>query len=81
MIAKSMLQQIDNLKKQINALYPLPQEILDQLKQYFRIGLTYSSNALEGNSLTEVETKIVITETDAPHGCFQTLFFCSMATP
>ncbi len=58
-----------------------PQEILDQLKQYFRIGLTYSSNALEGNSLTEVETKIVITETDAPHGCFQTLFFCSMATP
>jgi Fic family protein len=33
---------------------------LKQLREYFRIGMTYSSNALEGNSLTETETKIVI---------------------
>ena len=30
------------------------------LKEYFKIGLTYSSNALEGNSLTETETKIIM---------------------
>src|ERR1035437_2795784 len=31
-----------------------------QLKEYYRIGLTWSSNALEGNSLTESETKVVL---------------------
>ena len=31
-----------------------------QLREYFRIGMAYSSNALEGNSLTETETKVVI---------------------
>lgn len=30
------------------------------MREYFRIGFTYTSNALEGNSLTEIETKIVI---------------------
>jgi hypothetical protein len=30
------------------------------LREYYRIGLTYTSNALEGNSLTESETKVVI---------------------
>ena len=34
--------------------------VLEQLKAYYRIGLTYSSNALEGNSLTETETKVVL---------------------
>jgi Fic family protein len=34
--------------------------MLKQVREYFRIGMTYSSNALEGNSLTETETKIVI---------------------
>lgn len=31
-----------------------------QIREYYRIGLTYTSNALEGNSLTESETKIVL---------------------
>lgn len=39
---------------------PLSRQALKQLKEYYRIGLTYSSNALEGNSLTETETKIVL---------------------
>ncbi|MEA4982538.1 MAG: hypothetical protein VB066_07455 [Paludibacter sp.] len=39
---------------------PLPPETLKSLRDYYRVGLTYSSNALEGNSLTESETKIVI---------------------
>ncbi len=42
------------------ALRPLPPETLQSLRDYYRIGLTFSSNALEGNSLTESETKVVI---------------------
>lgn len=41
-------------------LRPLPRETLKSLRKFYRIGLTYSSNALEGNSLTETETKVVI---------------------
>mgnify|MGYP001202677129 CR=1 FL=1 len=47
-------------KARIDAYRPLPPETLKSLRDYYRIGLTYSSNALEGNSLTEAETKIVI---------------------
>lgn len=50
----------ERLKVQLDALRPFPQETLDSLKKYYRVGLTYSSNALEGNSLTESETKVVI---------------------
>lgn len=54
------IKEIDELQKQINSLRPLKRKELESLKNYFRIGLTYSSNALEGNSLTETETKIVL---------------------
>src|SRR3989339_1138865 len=51
---------IDELQQEINQYRPLSKDILKQLKEYFKIGLTYTSNALEGNSLTESETKVVI---------------------
>jgi Fic family protein len=54
------LQRIDDLKARIDGHRPIDAHILKQVKAYFRIGMTYSSNALEGNSLTETETKIVI---------------------
>ena len=56
----NILSQIDDLQKQINKHRPLKTQEVSQLKEYFRIGCTYSSNALEGNSLTEAETKVVI---------------------
>ena len=52
--------QIDSLKAELDTLRPLNPEHVVALKDYFKIGLTYSSNALEGNSLTETETKVVI---------------------
>lgn len=55
-----LLTEIDQLQKEINAFRPLPKHTLKQLREYFRVGLTYTSNALEGNSLTETETKIVL---------------------
>ena len=54
------LNKVDELQKKISSLRPLEKEEVNQLKEYYRIGLTYSSNALEGNTLTEVETKIVL---------------------
>lgn len=56
----NILQEIDELQKEINLHRPLSTNTLRQLKEYYRIGLTYSSNALEGNSLTESETKVVL---------------------
>lgn len=51
---------IDELQQEINNYRPLSKDILKQLKEYYKIGLTYTSNALEGNSLTESETRVVI---------------------
>lgn len=50
----------DKLQQEINHHRPLKGQALEQLREYFRIGLTWASNALEGNSLTETETKVVI---------------------
>jgi Fic family protein len=55
-----VLKKIDALKVRIDAHRPLDAHMLKQVREYFRIGMAYSSNALEGNSLTETETKIVI---------------------
>ncbi len=55
-----IFNEIDKLHEEINSLRPLDNNLLKQIKEYYRIGLTYTSNALEGNSLTETETKIVI---------------------
>ena len=60
MTTSSMLKKIDALKTRIDSHRPLDAHLLKQVREYFRIGMTYSSNALEGNSLTETETKIVI---------------------
>ncbi len=59
---ENKIKQIDILKKEIAQIRPLKPQVLKQLKEYYKIGLTYSSNALEGNSLTETETKIVLEE-------------------
>jgi len=56
----SLLNEIDKLQEEINSFRPLDTKIIKQLKDYYRIGLTYTSNALEGNSLTESETKVVL---------------------
>jgi len=60
MIYENKLEKIDEIQKKINNFRPLASQELESLKEYYRIGFTYTSNALEGNSLSETETKIVI---------------------
>jgi Fic family protein len=56
----NIYDRLDTYKAAIDAVRPFEGETLRQLREYYRIGLTYTSNALEGNSLTEVETKILL---------------------
>ena len=58
----NIFKEIDLLQKEINSYRPLNSDFLKQIREYYKIGLTYSSNALEGNTLTESETKIVLEE-------------------
>ncbi len=55
-----IFKEIDSLQREINSHRPLSADFLKQIKEYYKIGLTFSSNALEGNTLTESETKIVL---------------------
>ena len=54
------LAQCDALKQQLEAYKPLSAEQLKTLRQFYRVSLTYTSNALEGNTLSESETKVVL---------------------
>lgn len=47
-----LLQKADTYKDEISSSRPLEKEELKSPDNYFRIGFTYSSNALEGNTLT-----------------------------
>jgi Fic family protein len=57
---ENRISEIDALNNEIVLFRPLSEPLLKQIKQYFKIGITYSSNALEGNTLTETETKVVL---------------------
>lgn len=57
---QELLQKADSYKQKISSACPLAKEELKSLDNYFRIGFTYSSNALEGNTLTISETKILL---------------------
>ena len=55
-----LLRRIDENKALISERRPLTPEEVKELDAYFRIETTYSSNALEGNSLDITETKILL---------------------
>lgn len=56
----SLIEKTDAIKSALDGYRPFSDHIVRQLKDYYRIGLTYSSNAIEGNTLTEAETKVII---------------------
>jgi len=55
-----ILKRIESKKKRLRALRPLPQAALKRLKSELAIEWTYNSNAIEGNTLTLQETKMVL---------------------
>jgi Fic family protein len=55
-----LLTSIAANKERLDKLRPLSPKALAQLEHYYDIELTYTSNAIEGNTLSPVETTLVI---------------------
>lgn len=55
-----MFKAIDNKKLILDSKRPLNKEVVNNLKKYFDVELTYNSNAIEGNTLTITETKVIL---------------------
>lgn len=60
MTKQELFEKADKYKETISKSRPLSEREIKEIENYFKIGVTYSSNALEGNSLTITETKILI---------------------
>jgi len=56
------LDPIDLLKQELDQLRPLPAAAVRNLDEVYRVEWTYNSNAIEGNTLTLLETKLVLEE-------------------
>jgi len=56
----ALFKKIDRYAATIRGYRPLSEDEIKELDAYFKIGVTYSSNALEGNSLTLSETKVLL---------------------
>lgn len=52
--------KLDQLKQKLDAFRPLPREVVDNLREDLVLRWTYNSNAIEGNTLTLKETKVVL---------------------
>ena len=55
-----MFKKIDQLKAILDAHRPLPAAIVKNLHEDLVLRWTYNSNAIEGNTLTLMETKVVL---------------------
>jgi len=55
-----MYETLNNKKIELDRYRPLPPELVTNLDDWFRIELTYTSNAIEGNTLTRQETALVV---------------------
>lgn len=55
-----MFEIIDSLKNKLDAQRPLAPSIVKNLKEDLILRWTYHSNAIEGNTLTLLETKVVL---------------------
>jgi Fic family protein len=56
----TVLDAIAEKKARLARLRPLQPEALNKLEHYFDVEITFTSNAIEGNTLSPVETTLVI---------------------
>ncbi|MBE9142074.1 Fic family protein [Planktothrix mougeotii] len=56
------LEQIDKLKTWLDSFRPFEPMIVAELKKLYDVRFTYHSNAIEGNTLTQSETELVLTK-------------------
>ena len=61
-IGELLLERVEEKKKRLDALRPLPKDAMKKLIEDIRLRHTYHSDAIEGNTLTLQETKLVLEE-------------------
>lgn len=54
------LEKIYTLKNELNSRRPFSQEEIRRIRKNYIIKNTYNSNAIEGNTLTEMETRVIL---------------------
>ncbi len=64
----TLLKTIDAKRKELAAFEPLPVDLVKNLEEWYKIELTYTSNAIEGNTLTRQETALVVEKHIAVEG-------------
>ena len=57
---EALLKRITEKKQQLETLRPLPTELSENLWDWCKVDLTYTSNAIEGNTLSLQETALVV---------------------
>jgi Fic family protein len=57
---RPLLDAIAEKKRRLDQLRPLSAEAMRNFQHYYDVELTYTSNAIEGNTLSPVETTLVI---------------------
>ena len=55
-----LLKKLTEKKKKLDGFRPLPFALVNNLEEWFKVELTYTSNAIEGNTLTRKETALVV---------------------
>jgi Fic family protein len=57
---KKLITDLTQKKATLDSYRPLPPALVQNLDNWFKIELTYTSNAIEGNTLTRSETALVV---------------------
>ncbi|WP_243146831.1 Fic family protein [Scytonema sp. UIC 10036] len=60
MTLSDKFQQVNQLKAWLDSFRPLPTTVVAELKKLYDVRFTYNSNAIEGNTLTQSETALVL---------------------
>jgi len=62
LISERIHMRVLDKKKRLDNMRPLPSALVRRLKEQMQVEYTYNSNAIEGNTLTLQETRLVIEE-------------------
>lgn len=57
---ETKLKKLEIKKQKLDILRPFPLTLVENLEEWLNIELTYTSNAIEGNTLSRMETALVI---------------------
>ena len=61
-IEKGLYFRILEKKKKLDSLRPFQKDALEKLREFLLVELTYNTNAIEGNTLSRQETRLVLEE-------------------